>query len=89
VICPSPIGAIRDLSRSVLATVGGRPRTNTNEMEKRRIDPATAIPRNAPIRRHQVLGGLINEYRRTAQPVRNTRSRSRIWFWHGTGSRSR
>ncbi|MBV8996241.1 MAG: transposase [Pseudonocardiales bacterium] len=29
-------------------------------------DPATIIPRNAPIRRHQVLGGLINEYRRTA-----------------------
>jgi hypothetical protein len=26
-------------------------------------DPATAIPRNAPIRRHRVLGGVINEYR--------------------------
>jgi hypothetical protein len=24
------------------------------------------IPLNAPIRRHQVLGGLINEYRRAA-----------------------
>jgi transposase InsO family protein len=29
-------------------------------------DPATVIARNAPIRRHRVLGGLINEYRRTA-----------------------
>jgi transposase InsO family protein len=29
-------------------------------------DPATVIACNAPIRRHQVLGGLINEYRRTA-----------------------
>ncbi|MCA1822421.1 MAG: transposase [Pseudonocardia sp.] len=29
-------------------------------------DPATVIPRNAPIRRHRVLSGLINEYRRTA-----------------------
>jgi putative transposase len=25
-------------------------------------DPATVIPRNAPIRRHRVLSGLINEY---------------------------
>ena len=33
-ICPSPVGAVRDLRRSVLATVGGRPRTNTNETEK-------------------------------------------------------
>jgi transposase InsO family protein len=29
-------------------------------------DSATVIARNAPIRRHQVLGGLINEYRRAA-----------------------
>jgi len=29
-------------------------------------DPATVIHLNAPIRRHQVLGGLINEYRRAA-----------------------
>jgi putative transposase len=29
-------------------------------------DPATPIPRNTPIRRHRVLGGLINEYRRAA-----------------------
>jgi putative transposase len=25
-------------------------------------NPATAIPLNAPIRRHRVLGGVINEY---------------------------
>src|SRR4030081_1388074 len=29
-------------------------------------DPAAVIPRNAPIRRHRVLGGTINEYRRAA-----------------------
>ncbi|MBV9160772.1 MAG: transposase [Pseudonocardiales bacterium] len=29
-------------------------------------DPATVIPLGTPIRRHQVLGGVINEYRRTA-----------------------
>jgi transposase InsO family protein len=29
-------------------------------------DPAAVIPRNAPIRRHSVLGGTINEYRRAA-----------------------
>jgi transposase InsO family protein len=29
-------------------------------------DPATVIPLGTPIRRHQVLGGLINEYRRAA-----------------------
>jgi transposase InsO family protein len=29
-------------------------------------DPATAIPLDTPIRRHQVLRGLINEYRRAA-----------------------
>jgi putative transposase len=29
-------------------------------------DSATVIACNAPIRRHQVLGGLINEYRRAA-----------------------
>jgi putative transposase len=29
-------------------------------------DPATEISLDTPIRRHQVLGGLINEYRRAA-----------------------
>jgi putative transposase len=29
-------------------------------------DPATVIPLNAPIRRHRILGGVINEYRRVA-----------------------
>jgi putative transposase len=29
-------------------------------------DPATVIPLDTPIRRHRVLGGLINEYRRAA-----------------------
>ena len=29
-------------------------------------DPATVIPHNAPIQRHRILGGLINEYRRAA-----------------------
>jgi putative transposase len=29
-------------------------------------DSATVIPRNASIRRHRILGGLINEYRRAA-----------------------
>jgi putative transposase len=29
-------------------------------------DPATVIPLNTPIRRHRVLGGVINEYRRAA-----------------------
>jgi hypothetical protein len=32
-------------------------------------DPATVIPLNGPIRRHRVLGGLINEYRRASQRV--------------------
>jgi hypothetical protein len=31
--CPSPIGTVRDLRRSVLATDGGRSRTNSNETE--------------------------------------------------------
>ena len=29
-------------------------------------DPATVIPRHTPIRRHRVLGGLINKYHRAA-----------------------
>ncbi len=29
-------------------------------------DPTTAIPLGTPIRRHRVLGGVINEYRRAA-----------------------
>jgi transposase InsO family protein len=29
-------------------------------------DPATAIPRNTPIRRHRALSGVLNEYRRAA-----------------------
>jgi putative transposase len=29
-------------------------------------DPATAIPLDAPIRRHRILSGVINEYRRAA-----------------------
>ncbi|HET9253892.1 MAG TPA: integrase core domain-containing protein [Pseudonocardiaceae bacterium] len=29
-------------------------------------NPATQITLNAPIRRHRVLGGMINEYRRAA-----------------------
>jgi transposase InsO family protein len=29
-------------------------------------NPATMIPLNAPIRRHRILGGVINEYRRAA-----------------------
>ena len=29
-------------------------------------NPALAVPLNAPIRRHQALDGVINEYRRVA-----------------------
>jgi hypothetical protein len=37
VLCPSPIGIVRDLRWSVLATVGGRPRTNVNETKKETV----------------------------------------------------
>jgi transposase InsO family protein len=44
-------------------------------------DPATVIPHNAPIRRHRVLSGLINE--RPSQPE-NHLATSCIKFWHRT-----
>jgi putative transposase len=40
--------------------ITGRTRTSTNTR------PATVIPLDTPIRRHRVLGGVINEYRRAA-----------------------
>jgi hypothetical protein len=42
--CPSPIGTVRDLRGSVLATVGGRPRTNANETEKETGPRARTAP---------------------------------------------
>jgi hypothetical protein len=42
--CPSPIGTVRDLRRSVLATVGGRPQTNANETEKETSPRAPTAP---------------------------------------------
>ena len=41
---PSPIGIVRDLHRSVLATVGGRPRMNANETEKEADPRAPTAP---------------------------------------------
>ncbi len=42
--CPLVIGTVRDLRRSALATVGGRPRTNANETEKETGPRAPTAP---------------------------------------------
>jgi putative transposase len=48
-------------------------------------DPATPIPHPTPIRRHRVLSGLINEYRRAASSAQKSSwSKPRIDFWHDT-----
>jgi putative transposase len=44
---------------------GNRPHQGLNQNPPA-YDPATVIPLDAPIRRHRVLGGLINESRRVA-----------------------
>jgi hypothetical protein len=49
--CPSPIGTVRGLRRSVFATVGGRPRTNANETEKETSPRAPTAPFDTGLRK--------------------------------------